>query len=248
MLEIVLHGEQIGEFLGFPITNTMLMSWLVTGVLVLGAFLFRKKVMLIPGRVQGAVEVVLGGAHSFMTDLFHSKEKTTKYFGFVVTLFLFILFNNWFGILPGLGALGVNEVGEHGTTFVPLFRSTMSDLNFTLILAAAAVFMVQVFGIAAIGVFKYGKKFFVNPFKNPIGAFVGILELISEIAKMVSFSFRLFGNVFAGEVLLTIISFLMPYGAPLPFLFLEIFVGLIQALVFAILTLVFIQIATVEYH
>jgi hypothetical protein len=89
---------------------------------------------------------------------------------------------------------------------------------------------------------------FVNPFKNPIGAFVGILELVSEIAKMVSFSFRLFGNVFAGEVLLTIISFLMPYGAPLPFLMLEIFVGLVQALVFAILTLVFIQIATVDHH
>ncbi len=248
MLEIVLHGEQVGEFLGFPITNTMLMSWLVTGVLVIFAVLFRRQIVMIPRRLQGAVEVVIGGAHSFMADMFHSKEKATKYFALVITILLFVTLNNWFGVLPILGSLGVSEATEHGELFVPLFRSTMSDLNFTLIIAVAAVFMIQVFGIAALGVIKYGKKFFVNPFKNPIGAFVGILELISEIAKMISFSFRLFGNIFAGEVLLTIISFLMPYGAPLPFLFLEIFVGLVQGLVFAMLTLVFIQTATVEHH
>ncbi|PIT93002.1 MAG: ATP synthase subunit A, partial [Candidatus Harrisonbacteria bacterium CG10_big_fil_rev_8_21_14_0_10_38_8] len=89
---------------------------------------------------------------------------------------------------------------------------------------------------------------FINPFKDPIGSFIGVLEIVSEIAKMISFSFRLFGNIFAGEVLLLIVTFLMPYGAPLPFMFLELFVGLVQGLVFAILTLVFIQIATVEHH
>ncbi|MCF1193475.1 F0F1 ATP synthase subunit A, partial [Mangrovimonas sp. AS39] len=94
---------------------------------------------------------------------------------------------------------------------------------------------------------KYGGKFFVNPFKDPIGSFIGFLELFSELAKMISFSFRLFGNIFAGEVLLMIVSFLAPYGAPLPFLGLELFVGLVQGLVFAILTLVFIQIATVDH-
>ncbi len=248
MIEIVLHGEQVGEFLGFPITNTMLMSWLVTAFLALTAFLFRKKVMMVPGRLAGAVEVVIGGAHSFMADMFHSKEKATKYIAFVATVFLFILFNNWFGILPVLGTLGINEVTEHGTILVPLFRSAMSDLNFTLIMAIIAVFAIQVFGVMAIGLIKYAGKFFVNPFKNPIGSFIGILELFSEVAKMISFSFRLFGNIFAGEVLLTIVSFLAPYGAPLPFLFLEIFVGLVQALVFAMLTLVFIQIATVDHH
>jgi F-type H+-transporting ATPase subunit a len=224
------------------------MSWLVTGLLIVGATLFRKKVMMIPGRLQGAVEVVLGGAYDFMADMFHSRERAMKYFAFVATLFLFILFNNWFGILPVLGSLGINEVTEHGTVFVPLFRSAMSDLNFTLILAVAAVFMVQVFGIMALGFIKYAHKFFVNPFKDFIGSFVGILELFSEISKMISFSFRLFGNIFAGEVLLIIISTLAPYGAPLPFLGLEIFVGLVQALVFAMLTLVFIQIATVDHH
>jgi len=99
-----------------------------------------------------------------------------------------------------------------------------------------------------IGFFKYARKFFINPFKDFIGSFVGILEIVSELAKMISFSFRLFGNIFAGEVLLVIISHLLPYGAPLPFMFLEMFVGLIQAVVFATLTLVFVKIATSEHH
>jgi F-type H+-transporting ATPase subunit a len=166
----------------------------------------------------------------------------------VATVFLFIVINNWFGILPVLGTLGIHEMTEHGEIFVPLFRSAMSDLNFTLIMAIMAVVMIQVFGVMALGVVKYGGKFFVNPFKDPIGSFIGFLEMFSEIAKMISFSFRLFGNIFAGEVLLMIVSYLAPYGAPLPFLGLELFVGLVQGLVFAILTLVFIQIATVDHH
>lgn len=234
--------------MGFPITNTMLMSWLVTSVLIAGAALLRKQVLMIPGRVQGAVEVVLGGLHSFMADMLHSKEKATKYFGFVATIFIFIVLNNWFGIMPVLGSIGIWHHTEHGEILIPLFRSAMSDLNFTLLMAIVSVVMIQVFGILALGIVKYGGKFFVNPFKDPIGSFIGFLELFSELAKMISFSFRLFGNIFAGEVLLMIVSFLAPYGAPLPFLGLELFVGLVQGLVFAILTLVFIQIATVDHH
>ena len=100
--------------------------------------------------------------------------------------------------------------------------------------------------IAAIGFVKHAGKYI--SFKSPIQFFVGILEIVSEVAKMISFSFRLFGNIFAGEVLLIIIGFLAPYVVPAPFLMLEIFVGFIQALVFAMLTLVFISIATVESH
>ncbi len=248
MIEIVLHGEQVGTFLGFPITNTMLMSWLVTLFLIASGLVLRKKIAMIPGRLIGAVEVVVGGVRSFMEETLHSREKANTYLAFVLTAFIFITFNNWFGILPILGTLGIHEQTEHGTILVPLFRSAMSDLNFTLVMAIVGVFMTQIFGITAIGFFKYAGKFFVNPFKDPIGSFIGFLELFSEIAKMISFSFRLFGNIFAGEVLLTIVSFLAPYGAPLPFLFLEIFVGLVQALVFAMLTLVFIQIATVDHH
>ena len=247
-MEIVLHGESIGNFLGFPLTNTILMSWLVTSVLLLGAFLLRRRLALVPGRIQGVTEMVIGGLYDFMVETLHSKSQALKFFGVVATIFLFIVINNWFGIAPILGSVGIYEAGEHGEIFVPLFRSAASDLNFTLLIAITAVVMVQVFGIATLGFVKYAKKFFVNPFKDFIGSFVGILELFSEVSKMISFSFRLYGNIFAGEVLLIIISYLMPYGAPLPFLFLELFVGLVQALVFAILTLVFIKIAVEQHH
>ena len=116
----------------------------------------------------------------------------------------------------------------------------------TLALAIISVVATQIFGIALIGAVKYSRRFF--NFKNPIFTFVGILELFSEVAKLISFSFRLFGNVFAGEVLLVVIAGLIPYVVPLPFYFLEIFVGFIQAFVFAILTLVFLKVATVESH
>lgn len=248
MIEIFLHGEELGEVMGFPITNTMTMSWLVTAVLVVFATIFRKKLATIPGRLQGALEVVIGGVYDFMSETFHSRKKAAKYLAFVVTIFFFIVLNNWFGILPVLGTVGIYHHTEHGEILVPLFRSAMSDLNFTILMAVVAVVAVQVFGIMALGLVKYAGKFFVNPFKDPIGSFIGLLELFSEIAKMISFSFRLYGNIFAGEVLLLIVSYLAPYGAPLPFLGLEIFVGLVQGLVFAMLTLVFIQIATVDHH
>ena len=248
MIEIVLHGEKIADVFGFPVTNTMIISWTVTILLILAAFLFRKKNNLIPDRVQGVVEAVIGGLHGFMVDLLGSKENATKTFAFVATIFIFIVANNWFALMPGLSTVGVYHDTGNGEILVPFFRTANSDLNMTLIMAITAVFMVQVFGISILGFFKYAGKFFINPFKDPIGSFIGVLEIVSEIAKMISFSFRLFGNIFAGEVLLLIVTFLMPYGAPLPFMFLELFVGLVQGLVFAILTLVFIQIATVEHH
>lgn len=247
MLEIVLHGEKIAEIGGFTITNAMLYSWMVTLVIVAIAFVIRKRTALVPQRFQGAVELVIGGAYDFMADTLGSTKKATKYFSYIATLFFFILFNNWLALLP-ITSFGFNEQLEHGQILVPFFRTTNSDLSHTLILAILSVVMIQVFGIMTLGFFKYAHKFFVNPFKNPVGAFIGILEIVSEIAKMISFSFRLFGNIFAGEVLLVIISYLMPFGAPLPFMVLELFVGLIQAVVFATLTLVFVKIATVEHH
>lgn len=247
MLEIVLHGEEIAHIGNFPITNTMVYSWFVTLVLVGLAFSIRRKTALVPGRFQSAVEGIIGGAFNFVSDILGDTKKAMKFFGIIATLFFFILFNNWMALLP-VTAVGQYHATEHGEIFVPFLRTTHSDLNNTLILALIAVFFIQFFGITTIGFFKYAHKFFVNPFKNPIGAFIGILELVSEIAKLISFSFRLFGNIFAGEVLLVIISYLLPYGAPLPFMALELFVGLIQAVVFATLTLVFVKIATVEHH
>jgi F-type H+-transporting ATPase subunit a len=247
MLEIVLHGEKLTEIAGFPITNAMTYSWMVTLLIIAVAFVIRKRTALIPGRFQGIVESVIGGAYDFMAETLGSPKKATQYFSYIATLFFFILVNNWLALLP-ITSFGIWEKLDHGNVLVPLFRTTNSDLSHTLILAILSVVMIQVFGVTTLGFFKYAGKFFVNPFKDPIGAFIGILEIVSELAKMISFSFRLFGNIFAGEVLLVIISYLLPFGAPLPFMFLEMFVGLIQAVVFATLTLVFVKIATVEHH
>lgn len=247
MIEIVLHGEKLGELAGVPITNAMVYSWFVTLVIVGLSLVIRKRTALVPGRFQGAVESIIGGAFDFIADTLGSVKHAKHFFAFIATLFFFILMNNWLALLP-VTSVGLYEATEHGQILVPFLRTTHSDLNNTLILAVLAVVMIQFFGVATLGFVKYAGKFFVNPFKDPIGAFIGILELVSEIAKMISFSFRLFGNIFAGEVLLVIISYLLPYGAPLPFMFLELFVGLIQAVVFATLTLVFVKIATAEHH
>jgi F-type H+-transporting ATPase subunit a len=158
----------------------------------------------------------------------------------VLTFFIYILFCNWIGLLPGFGSIGFNEVQNGTKVFVPLLRGATADLNTTLALALIAFFSIQYYGFAGQKL-GYLKKFF--NFSSPVMFFSGILELISELAKIISFSFRLFGNVFAGEVLLSVMTFLIPVIIPLPFVGLEIFVGLIQALVFSLLTLVFINIA-----
>lgn len=143
-------------------------------------------------------------------------------------------------------AVETHESGatEEHTTFIPLFRGATADLNTTLALAIISVFAIQYYGVATLGA-AYFKKFF--NFSDPIMFGVGILEIVSEFSRIISFAFRLFGNIFAGEVLLTVIAFLMPLLAPLPFLGLELFVGFIQALVFSMLTAVFLNMATVSH-
>ena len=119
----------------------------------------------------------------------------------------------------------------------------------TIALSLITVFFVQFVGISVLGLRGYAKKFFVSPFKKPygIGMFIGLLELVTEVSRLISFSFRLFGNIFAGEVLLTVMLMIMPYFVPIPFYGLEIFVALVQAFVFAMLTLVFIKLAMVSH-
>ena len=184
------------------------------------------------------VEALLG----LMESTLGSMKAAEKYFPLVATVFIFIMTSNLLGILPGVGSLML----ENGGHEVPLFRSPAADLNFTLAFAVISVIVTNILGMGAVGVFKHLGKFF--NFKGPIDFFIGILELISELAKIISLSFRLFGNVFAGEVLLTIISFLAPYFIPLPFLFLELFVGMIQAFIFAMITLVSISLHTATHE
>lgn len=245
MPHIEIAAEKLFAILGLPVTNTLLMGWMVVGVLTTLAFLIFKRISILPSTPQNIFEFFVESLLNLMEGVFGSREKAEKYLPIVATLFIFILLSNWLGIFPGIGSIGFFEERGGDKLLIPFFRSPASDLNFTLALALSAVFLVNTLGITAIGFYKHISRFF--SFKGPLGFFVGILEFISEIAKMISFSFRLFGNVFAGEVLLVITAFLAPVLVPVPFLMLEIFVGFIQALVFAMLTTVFIGIA-VNHH
>ena len=242
MVEISLKAEELFSIGGFNVTNGLLMTLIASLALIAFSLVLRSKIKLIPGKLQGAVEMGAEGLLGLMESTLGSMEKAERYFPLVATIFIFILTSNLLGIFPGVGSL----MFEHGGSEVPLFRSPAADLNFTLAFAVISVVVTNILGMAAVGVFKHVGKF-IN-FKGPIDFFIGILELVSEAAKIISLSFRLFGNVFAGEVLLTIIFFLVPYFIPLPFLFLEIFVGLIQAFIFAMITLVSIALHTAEHE
>jgi len=239
-----LASETIGHIGPIELRNTMLMAWLAMLVLFIVAFAaWRTKYRQVPGRFQMLLELVVGGLFDFFDSVVQDRKTTRKFFPLVATILIFIVIANWMGILPGVGSITILGMHEGHEMALPLFRSMNADVNMTLAIALIAIVATQAFGIAALGVASYGSKFFVAPWKDPIGSFVGILELVAEFAKIVSFTFRLFGNIFAGEVLLVVISFLLPYIAPIPFLGLEIFVGFIQGLVFALLTLVFLKMA-----
>ncbi len=246
-VHISLTAETIGQLGPLPITNTLVMSLLSIGVLVFLAVMLSRRASEVPRGLQNVAETLVEGALNLMDSVTDDRRQSLRFFPLVFTLFLFILISNWLGLLPGIGPIGLERTDHGVKEFVPLFRSTNADLNVTLALAIISVIATQIFGIITISAVKYAKRFF--NFKNPILTFVGLIELISEFAKFISFSFRLFGNVFGGEVLLVVIAFLIPLVVPLPFMFLEVFVGLIQAFIFAILTLVFLKVATMaEEH
>ncbi len=245
MHEIFLRAEEVFHIGSFAVTNTLVVSVFALVVLAGAGALLKRQLALTPGGLQNMVEVGYEVLLGLMDSVLGARHKSERYLPFVATIFVFILVSNWLGILPGVGSVGFFEEVHGNRAFTPLLRSPASDLNFTLALAILTVVAVNVFGIAAIGIRAHASKFF--NFSSPLAFFIGILELISEIARMISFAFRLFGNVFAGEVLLVVIAFLVPYLALVPFFFLEIFVGFIQAFVFAMLALVFIAIATVEH-
>jgi len=246
MLNISFLPETITTIGSFAITNSLLISWIAMAILIVFAYFATRKMKTVPNGIQNVMEVIIEALYNLIESVTGNDKQTKKFFPIVATIFLLVIVTNWLGLVPGVGSIVIRETGPEGTMSVPLFRSTSADLNFTLALAILSVGAAQIFGIAALGFFKYGKKF-IN-LKNPILFFVGILELIGETAKMVSFSFRLFGNIFAGEVLLLVISFLTPYVVPLPFYFLEVIVGAIQAFIFAMLTLVFLKMAVTPHE
>lgn len=245
MPHISIKAEKIFELFGLGITNSMIASAVVFLLSVFIAVYYKQQSTQ---KRKNNFYYLIKFFVKTIYDLFYSVlgDKTNTIFPLVFAFFFYILLQNWFGLLPGVGSLlvKVKEGNEH--VMVPLFRGDNADLNTTFALAIISVIMIQFYSIKYLGIKKYLHKFF--NFSDPIMFFVGFLDILSEFSKILSFAFRLFGNIFAGEVLLTIVAFLVPVLASFPFVGLEIFVGFVQALVFSMLTAVFISNAVAEHH
>ncbi len=295
-LHVSISAESIFNFFGLSITNSIFTSLIVSFLLISFAFFFRSKFKITdkPSKLQNFVEMIVEALYNFVYSITENTKKTLLFFPLIATFFLFIILNNYVGLLPGVGSILTKEEsievadlapqqamassspvvekevvlpGDETVThesatveevvaeeagaeaghakFVPIFRAATADLNTTLALAIISVFLTQVFGVSHLGL-SYFKKFI--DFSNPINFFVGMLEIILEFAKVISFAFRLFGNIFAGEVLLAVMTYLIAIAVPAPFYALEIFVGFIQALVFSMLSLIFFNLATKSHH
>ncbi|RME78028.1 MAG: ATP synthase F0 subunit A [Chloroflexi bacterium] len=285
---IEVAAEPIG--LG-PITNALFTSIILSIIIVVAAFFIGRNLKDVPSGVQNVVEVLIEALDGLVNSIAPKKWAPT-FFPILATIFIYLLFANWFSLLtPLLGSFGIVHPTDHGgipvenVTFitggpeslhmeeghgkaeeshgeaagvkevliVPIFRAPSSDLNLTFALALTTMVLVQVFGVWERGLAYFGNFFRFNAFAKKgvlmgaIDFFVGILEGVSEIAKIISFSFRLFGNIFAGEVVLIVVSSLVSLLLLLVFFGLEIFVGVIQAFVFFILSLVFYSMAT-QHH
>jgi F-type H+-transporting ATPase subunit a len=258
--EHTLYAETLWHIGSFKITNSLLNSWLAVFIVVVLCLSLRNKIKQVPRGLQNAFEMMIEAFLGIFDSVTGSREKTLKFAPFVLSFFALILVNNWLGLLPGIGSIGKNEIIEGHSVFVPFFRGGTADLNTTLALAILGVVASHIIGVISVGVWHHFNKF-INiktiieiPKKamkdptvlivNPIKFFVGLIEIISELAKVASLSFRLFGNVFAGEVLLASMSAILAFGLPIPFMFLEVMVGFIQALIFMMLVLVYITMAT----
>lgn len=241
-IHVSLKAEVIGHILGFPITNSLVMTWFVMALLIGFAFWFRGTLKMIPGKLQAAIEWAFEGAYGYVVETFESEALAKRFFPLIATIFIFIFVANELALFPGIGSIGF----FHGTEFAPLFRAPAADLNFTLALAFISFFTIEITGLAVLGALKYTGRF-VN-FSSPVNFVVGLIEIISNLGRLVSFSFRLFGNVFAGEVMILVAGFFLPYLLPAPLIGFEMFIGAIQALVFAMLTMFFIKLSITDPH
>ncbi len=267
-IHITLKADTVTGLYGLPITNTMLTSWLVMLVLIaLGVYVGRR-LDKIPGRLQTFFETLFSFILDYIEEVLESRTLALRFFPLLATLFLFILCGNWFGLLPGIGSIVVSpsvHAGEaleyadpaHGMFAetehlereehtVSLFHPISVDLNVTLALAIISFVVIEVSGVLFLGFFTYFGKF-LNV-RSVMDFLVGLIELISELARLLSFSFRLFGNMFAGKTLILVAMFFVPYLLPVPLMMYEVLVGFIQASIFALLTLFFIKIAISEAH
>jgi F-type H+-transporting ATPase subunit a len=258
--ESTLFAEPIYHLGGFSVTNSLFNSWLVVLIIIAVFWTLKKKISIVPKGFQNVLEMAVEWFLGVFDSVTGSRAKSIKFFPLVFSFFIFILLSNWMGLLPGVGSIGQVVTEGHEKVFVPFLRGGTADLNTTLALAIIGVVASHAFGVAALGAWNYLNKF-INikafleiPKKvlkdpailivNPIKAFVGLIEIVGELAKVASLSFRLFGNVFAGEVLLASMSALLAFGLPIPFMFLEVIVGMIQALIFSMLILAYLTMST----
>jgi len=260
-MSVSLAAEPLTHLGSLPITNALLNSWIAVSIIIALGAVLRVKKSRVPKGIQNAAEAVIELFLNFIDQVTQNRAKSKKFLPIVGSLFLFIVLSNLLAQIPGTGTIGLKEI-EHGIpTIIPLLRPATSDLNQTLALSVFAVVASHIFGIITIGFFQHANKFInlggiwqsfrhggIAIFTAVIEFMVGLIELVSEVAKILSLSLRLFGNIFAGEVLLTVLSSLVAFLMPLPFQFLELIVAVIQAMVFSMLTLVYLEIATTAPH
>ena len=242
---------EIARPLGFPITNSMLVSWMVAVLLIVGAQAATRDMKFVPRGMQNFVEWLVEGLNTFLSGIIgpHLAERT---FWFFATIFIFILSANWFGLIPGVGSIGWGTQTSHGFVIAqPLFRGANADVNLTFAMALVFFACWIFWALREIGPTGFLKELFAPKGESEgilkllmIVVFfaAGCLEIVSILFRPISLGFRLYGNIFAGENLLETMAKLLPgFGwlVPIPFYFLELLMGLVQALVFMLLTAVF---------
>jgi F-type H+-transporting ATPase subunit a len=257
-----LPSSALFHILGWPVTNTMIAGWITIIFLVLGSWLITRRFQLVPGRLQSVFEAIIGWIYDFSASV-AGKENGRTLFPVVCTIFLYILFNAWLSLIPGFGSIMVHLKGGGETE---LLRGANTDVNTPIAIALISFIFVAYYGLKtikfkwigqylnfgplfhAIGQIFKGKLNVMDIFSGAIGVFVGMLELLSMFIRIISFTFRLFGNMTAGEILIMVATFLIPLSITWAVYGLEMFFGFIQALVFSGLTLAFASMAMTSHE
>lgn len=245
LIHVAIEAETLFEIGPLAFTNSMVGALLTSLLLGLAAWYITRRSSLVPGRLQSALELPV----ELMTGIISaSSTRWRGYVSLILGFFLMILVANWIGLLPGVGTIGITHLdAETGhEVVVPLVRPASADLNFTLGLAIVAFAMFVYWGIKANGPGGYLKELIGEP--RYMAPLMFPINLISEFSRLISLSMRLFGNVFAGEVLLATMIALAPVLIPAVFLGLEVLFGFVQALVFALLAMTYIATAIAEHH
>jgi F-type H+-transporting ATPase subunit a len=256
---IAVPADKLFDIGPFPVYNTFLLTIASGLIIVLLLGIAVRKINIVPRRWQNLVEWFFEGVLNICEEV-AGKRNGRRFFPWVMTIFLLVLIGNWWEIIPGIETIGTithnTEIspacanasglfltGATSNCIEPWLRPPSTDLNFALALAIISFVATQVYGFKLLGTGKQLGRYFTLK-DGPMGLIVGLLELLLEPLRIISLSFRLFGNLFAGDVLLLVIAFLLPVVGAIPFYFLELFVGFIQAFVFAFLTLIFMTLGT----